>query len=89
MIEKGFTPEQILEAVLGNGHLQILDSMPVEFKCQCTKERFGAAILGLGAAEIREMIEEDGGAEAECHFCLETYSFSKDDLEGFIDELNA
>lgn len=89
MIEKGFTPEQILEAVLGNGQLQILDSMPVEFKCQCSKERFGAAILGLGTAEIKEMIEEDGGAEAECHFCLEKYSFSKDELEGFIDELNA
>jgi len=89
MIEKGYTPEQILEAVLGNGHLKILDSMPVEFKCQCSKERFGAAILGLGTAEIREMIDEDGGAEAQCHFCLETYSFSKDELEGFIDELNA
>lgn len=89
MIEKGFTPEQILEAVLGEDHLQILDSMPVEFKCQCSKERFGAAILGLGTAEIREMINEDGGAEAQCHFCLETYHFSKEELEGYIDELNA
>ncbi len=89
MIEKGFTPEQILEAVLGKGHLQILDSMPVEFKCQCSKERFGAAILGLGTQEIREMIKEDGEAEAQCHFCLETYRFSKEELEGFIDELNA
>ncbi|MFP3813893.1 Hsp33 family molecular chaperone HslO, partial [Bacillus sp. SIMBA_005] len=33
MIEKGYTPEQILEAVLGEGKVQILDSMPVEFKC--------------------------------------------------------
>ncbi len=89
MIEKGHTPEQILEAVLGENHLQILDSMPVEFKCQCSKERFGAAILGLGTAEIREMIDEDGGAEAQCHFCLEAYHFSKEELEGYIDELNA
>lgn len=89
MIEKGFTPEQILEAVLGNGHLQILDSMPVEFKCQCSKERFGAAILGLGIAEIKEMIEEDNSADAQCHFCLETYHFSKEELEGFIDELKS
>ncbi len=89
MIEKGYTPEQILEAVLGEGKVQILDSMPVEFKCQCSKERFGAAILGLGSQEIQEMIDEDGAAEAQCHFCLETYHFSKEELEGFIDELNA
>jgi len=35
------------------------------------------------------MIDEDGEAEAQCHFCLETYHFSKEELEGFIDELNA
>lgn len=89
MIEKGYTPEQILEAVLGKGHVKILDSMPVKFECQCSKERFGEAVLGLGKQEIHEMIEEDGQAEAVCHFCLEKYVFDKQELEGFIDELNS
>jgi len=89
MIEKGFTPEQILEAVLGENHVQVLDSMPVMFKCQCSKERFGAAIIGLGKQEIQEMIDEDGQAEAVCHFCTEKYLFDKQELEGFIDELNS
>lgn len=89
MIEKGYTPEQILEAVLGEGNVQILNSMPVQFKCQCSKERFGAAIIGLGVNEIQEMIDQDGAAEAQCHFCLETYDFSKDELEGFINEINS
>ena len=34
--------------------------MDVSFKCNCSKERFGNAIIGLGEKEIREMIEEDG-----------------------------
>ncbi len=89
MIEKGFTPEQILEAVLGEGNVQILDTMPVQFKCQCSKDRFGAAIIGLGVEEIQEMIEQDGAAEAQCHFCLETYDFSKEELEGFINEIQS
>lgn len=90
MIEKGYTPEQILEAVLGEkGDLQILSTVPVQFQCQCSKERFGAAIIGLGVNEIQEMIDEDGKAEAQCHFCLETYDFSQDELEGFINEINA
>jgi molecular chaperone Hsp33 len=89
MIEKGYTPEQILDAVLGEGNVQILSSMPVQFQCQCSKERFGAAIIGLGVQEIKEMIEEDGQAEAQCHFCLESYHFSKEELEGFINEIQS
>lgn len=89
MIEKGYTPEQILEAVLGEGNVQILSSMPVQFHCPCSKERFGAAIISLGVGEIQEMIDEDGGAEAQCHFCLEKYNFDEQDLKGFIDEINA
>ena len=89
MIEKGLTPEEILEAVLGKGNVKILDSMPVEFNCPCSKERFGAAIMSLGVQEIQEMIEEDGGAEAQCHFCLEKYQFDQQNLEDLIDEIKA
>jgi len=90
MIEKGMTPEQILEAVLGEeGNVQVLSKIPVQFQCQCSKERFGAAILGLGVKEIQEMIDEQGEIETQCHFCLETYDFSEADLQGLIDEINS
>lgn len=89
MIEKGYTPEQILEAVLGEGNVQVLSELPVQFQCQCSKERFGAAIIGLGVGEIQEMIDEDGGAQAQCHFCLETYEFDKEELKGFINEIQS
>lgn len=89
MIEKGYTPEQVLEAVLGAGNVQVLDSMPVKFQCQCSKERYGAAILGLGVQEIQDMIDEQGDIETQCHFCLQTYDFSRQDLQGLIDEINA
>lgn len=89
MIEKGYTPEQILEAVLGEeGQVEVLSKMPVQFQCQCSKERFGAAIIGLGVGEIQQMIDEDGQAEAHCHFCEEKYVFSKQELEGLIHEIN-
>lgn len=90
MIEKGMTPEEILEAVLGEeSNLQILNSMPVQFQCQCSKERYGAAIMGLGVQEIQEMIEEQGSIETQCHFCLETYDFTQAELQGLIDEIKA
>ena len=89
MIQRGLSPEEILEAVLGEGNIQILDKMSVHFDCNCSKDRFATAILGLGEKEIQDMIDEDGMAEAQCHFCLETYQYSKEDLESFINELQS
>ncbi len=80
-IEQGHTPEQILEEVLGEGNVQILEKMPVAFECHCSKERIENALLSLGKSEIRNIIEEDGEAEANCHFCNEKYHFSKGELE--------
>jgi len=89
MIQRGLSPEEILEEVLGKWNVQILDKMPVSFECNCSKERFAKGILGLGQQEIREMIDQDGMAEAQCHFCLETYHYSKEELEAFINELQS
>lgn len=87
MIADGLTPEEILEEILGAGNVEVLNRMDISFSCNCSKERFGNAIIGLGETEIQEMIEEDGKAEANCHFCLETYVYPKNELEGFIDEI--
>ncbi|MDH5164242.1 Hsp33 family molecular chaperone HslO [Heyndrickxia oleronia] len=86
LIQKGLSPEEILENILGKDNVKILETMPVQFKCNCSKERFGAAIISLGKEEIKDMIEEDGKAEAQCHFCNEKYVFSKNELEELLAE---
>lgn len=86
LIEKGLTPEQILEEILGKDNVQIIDKMPVTFNCPCSKDRIANAIISLGKEEIQAMIEEDEQAEAQCHFCNEKYHFSKDELGELIEE---
>jgi molecular chaperone Hsp33 len=81
LIEKGLTPEELLFEILGKENVKILEKMPVSFQCTCSKERFGNAIISLGTEEIEQMIEEDGKAEAHCHFCNEKYLFSVEELE--------
>lgn len=83
MVREGIDPEGILEELLGKGNLKILETVPVEFECTCSKERFGNALISLGAQELQEMIEEDGQAEAQCHFCNEKYLFTKEELENY------
>ncbi|SDJ16463.1 Hsp33 family molecular chaperone HslO [Natribacillus halophilus] len=79
LIERRHTPESIMETITG-GEYQFLEQMPVQFRCPCSKERIGRAIVGLGSEEIQAMITEDQGAETECHFCHAQYHFSADDL---------
>lgn len=84
MIDNGLTPEGILAEVLGQENVEFLSRIDVKFDCDCSKERFSEAIKGLGAVEIQAMIDEDHGAEAQCHFCLEKYQFSEQELRELI-----
>ncbi len=86
LVQQGLTPEEILVQVFGKNEVKVLERLPVQFKCTCSKKRFAEAIIGLGKAEIDEMIEEDGMAEAHCHFCNAKYHFTREELEGLKKE---
>lgn len=85
MVRQGMTPEEILHEVLGKENVNILDDMPVIFQCQCSRDRIHNAIISLGPVEIQDMIETDGQAEAQCHFCNENYLFTKENLEAMLE----
>lgn len=89
LIDRGLSPEEVLNTVLGIENVEVLDRLDVSFQCNCSRERFGNAIIGLGEKEITEMIEEEGQAEANCHFCLESYVYPKEELESFINEIRS
>ncbi|HLR59688.1 MAG TPA: Hsp33 family molecular chaperone HslO [Pseudogracilibacillus sp.] len=84
LIEAGNSPEEILETLFKGEKINFLETLPIEFSCECSKERIEGAIKGLGEAEIKDMIEKDKGAEATCHFCNEVYTFTEDDLKELI-----
>ena len=86
LLDQGETPEQILERLLGEDEVEILEKMPVQFQCNCSKEKFGTAIIAVGVDEINAMIEEDHGAEAVCQFCGNKYQYSEADLIELRDE---
>ena len=81
LMENGETPEGILYRLVGEGNAKVLDKMPISFECDCSKDRFAGAIVSLGKKEIDEMITEDHGAEAVCHFCGNKYHYSEQELE--------
>lgn len=84
LLDQGMTPEQILEFVLGDLGLEIMDTMPLEFSCNCSRERVEKAVLSAGAGELQDMIEDGKNIEVSCHFCGEKYEFSIDDLRSML-----
>lgn len=89
LIDQGLSPEELLTEILGKENVKFLETVPVKFECNCSHEKFLNAIKGLGEAEIQAMIDEDHGAEAECHFCRAKYQYSEAELKGLIEELSA
>ncbi|GAB2489155.1 Hsp33 family molecular chaperone HslO [Alkalibacterium psychrotolerans] len=86
LMDEGESPEEILERLVSDGTARVVDTMPVSFTCDCSKDRFRDALVTLGEKELQEMIDEDHGAEAVCHFCRSEYHFSEADLEELIEE---
>lgn len=80
LLDEGQTPEEILENLLATDDVFFLETMPVQFKCDCSKEKFASAIITLGAEQIQELIDQDHGAEAVCAFCNNKYQYSEEDL---------
>lgn len=87
LLADGMTPEQILKTILDDTTIFYLETMPVQFKCDCSKEKFGSALITLGTSELNEMIEEDHGAETVCSFCGNKYHFSEQDLHELVQEI--
>ena len=85
MLEEGMTPEQILEHILGDMELEILDTIPTKFYCNCSKDRVSKAVISVGKEEIQKMIDDGEPIEVNCHFCNSHYTFTVDELKEMYD----
>ncbi len=84
LLDREMTPEQILEHMLGDFGLQIVDTIPTSFSCNCSKERVEKAIVSIGKKDIQEMIEDNEPIEVNCHFCNTSYCFSVEELKEIV-----
>ena len=84
MLDNGHTPEEMLNHVLEGLDVEITDTLPAKFDCNCSKERIEKAIISVGKKEIQEMIDDGKHIEVKCHFCNTAYTFSVDELKELL-----
>lgn len=78
--------DALLEAIYGDEPYKRLSEEPLSFQCDCSRERFEAALMTLPKADLQAMIDEDKGAEIVCQFCGTKYQFNESDLEALIND---
>ena len=86
LLSMGDTPESILNLILGDMDLQIIDKVPTEYYCGCSRERVEKALLAIGKDDLKKILEEDKKAELSCHFCNKVYNFDENDLKRLLAE---
>ncbi len=84
LLEQGHTPESLLQEVLKGMDIEITDTLPTAFACDCSKEKIEKAIVSIGERDIKEMIAEGKDIEVKCHFCNTAYTFTVEELEKLL-----
>jgi molecular chaperone Hsp33 len=87
LLEKGMSPEELLEQVLEGLEVTFTGTMPTSFYCDCSKGRIEKVIISLGKKEIQEMIDENETVEVMCHFCNTAYHYNVDELKEILAEV--
>ncbi len=77
MIRKGADAEKILREALGLIEFEVMEKIPVEFRCRCSYDRAVNLVAALGEDEVKDMLEKDKGADLTCGFCNEVYSLDE------------
>ena len=81
MLERGLTPEGILEEILGEMGLEINDTMETQFYCDCSKEKVSRALSTINKKDLDDIINDGESIEIKCQFCNKAYTFEIDELK--------
>ena len=84
MLDRGMTPEHILEELLGEFGLEMNEKLPVSYRCDCSRERISQALISIGKKDLQEMIDDGKPIQVNCHFCNKNYEFTVDELRELL-----
>ena len=86
LISEGKSAEDILNLLFDDMDLKIYETIDVDYKCDCSRERVEKTLISLGEGELTNIKNEEDGINVECHFCDKNYKFTSSDIETLIEE---
>ncbi|MEA5040073.1 MAG: Hsp33 family molecular chaperone HslO [Clostridiaceae bacterium] len=76
-MERGLTPETILDELLHSMDFTILEKHAISYRCRCSQERVERALISMGKAELQKLIDDPEETSVTCQFCDAVYRFDK------------
>lgn len=72
----------LADEVLAGLDVEVLEEVPVAYRCRCERDGLRDRLRGLTEEELRDLLEPTGDCEAVCAFCGSTYRFAAAELVG-------
>ncbi|MEE9334356.1 MAG: Hsp33 family molecular chaperone HslO [Granulosicoccaceae bacterium] len=84
--------EELLRRTFFEEEVRVFDATDVSFKCACSRERTGNMLIGLGEAEMNDILAERDEVVITCEFCNAQYQYDSVDIaalfKGAADEID-
>lgn len=84
LLRENSDPEAMLRKVLSDFEIDVLERSPIEYRCYCSRERMERALISMGPAELKALIDDQGEAELTCRFCDNVQHFTREQLEAML-----
>jgi len=73
--------ETVLHRLYHEEQVRLFDAQNLRFRCSCSRERSGNALVSLGLEDAQALVAERGGeVEIDCQFCNQRYLFDAADI---------
>ena len=75
LLDQGMEPLDIVKQIFEGYNVEVTDTIPTKWHCNCSKERFSQAVISLGKKEIANLLADNKPIEVNCQFCNSFPSF--------------
>ncbi len=72
--------EEVIRQVFRDIPWHITDRHPVEYRCDCSRERVTRALLSLSDDDLNELTADGAPIEVSCRFCDEVYRITAEEI---------
>ncbi len=78
------SPREMIRRLFHEEDIRLFDPTALRFACRCSRARVAAMLEGLGEAEMRATLADEGIVEVHCDFCNAPYRFDAVDIEALF-----
>lgn len=77
----GLPARDIIYRLFHEEDIRVFDSLPLTFRCSCSRDRVHGLLRMLGADEVESILEEQGSVSLSCEFCCQQYVLDRVDVK--------